>query len=263
MKYPFDPSFRNHALLAVGLGIWIFVFLYFTEPLDVNELSDLEKLIYLPLYGLFGAFSYLLSLIFQHLMFKRMKALWQLKNEVLYNVSFILITFVAMRSYYLYVVMIGEQNPYTLTYYSLHIFLPALLTLFPVVLLGRWGLGKLHEQQNRENMIEIKGDGHYETLRIQLRQLLFVQSSDNYVEVSYTEDGQIKKSLIRTRISDVEKANTELLKTHRSYLINPAHFKSWKSKKSKLFVTLSNDMEVPVSKTFTKSVKEALSFAPK
>lgn len=55
MNYPFQPIKRSHVLLAVALFVWIFVFLFLTEPLDVSVLNTTEKLTYLPLYGLAGA----------------------------------------------------------------------------------------------------------------------------------------------------------------------------------------------------------------
>ena len=53
-KYPFDPSIKHHIIIALGLAIWIFVFLFFTEPFDVNELTNSDKLLYLSGYGLLG-----------------------------------------------------------------------------------------------------------------------------------------------------------------------------------------------------------------
>ena len=66
MKYPFDPKLKHHVIIGLLLAIWIFVFLYFTEPLDVDEFGDTEKLIYLPGYGIIGGISYLLFLPLQY-----------------------------------------------------------------------------------------------------------------------------------------------------------------------------------------------------
>jgi hypothetical protein len=65
-KHPFDPSVKHHLISALGLAIWIFVFLYFTEPLDISEFSSSEKLIYLPLYGVISAFCYFVFLPIQN-----------------------------------------------------------------------------------------------------------------------------------------------------------------------------------------------------
>ncbi len=263
MKYPFDPSIRNHVLLALGLGIWIFIFLYFTEPLDVNELSNKEKLTYLPVYGLFGSICYLLTLPLQGRLIEKTEPLWVLKKELLFLGVFIVITFIAMRSFYLFVIMDGIPNPYTLSYYTFHIFFPAFLTLFPVVIIGRWGLGKYKEKQYKENKIEIKGAGNYENLRITWSSLLFIQSSDNYIEVTYFEKDDVRKSLIRAKLTEVEKSIPQLLRTHRSFLINPEHFRKWKNHKGRMLIEIANEIEIPVSKTFQDSVKKQLNFTPK
>ena len=47
-------------MIAIGLIIWIFSFLYLTEPLDVSEFGNREKWIYLHGYGLIGGLMYLI-----------------------------------------------------------------------------------------------------------------------------------------------------------------------------------------------------------
>ena len=69
-KYPFDPAVKHHLIIALGLAIWIFVFLYFTEPLDVNRLGNTNKFFFLIGYGIIGGISYLLFLPFQYFIFQ-------------------------------------------------------------------------------------------------------------------------------------------------------------------------------------------------
>jgi len=64
--YPLDPLLKHHLLIGLLLAVWVFVFLYFTEPLDVSELSDTEKLYFLPGYGLLGGLSYIIFLPLQY-----------------------------------------------------------------------------------------------------------------------------------------------------------------------------------------------------
>ena len=113
LKYPFDPSIKHHLLIALGLAIWIFAFLYFTEPLDVNEFGDREKLIYLPIYGLIGGICYSLFIPFQILLHKKFKEEWTLILELVFLSTFIFISATFARLYYLYVVVAGEPNPYS------------------------------------------------------------------------------------------------------------------------------------------------------
>lgn len=261
-RYPFDPTFKSHLLVALGLTVWIFVFLYATEPLDVSELTSSEKWLYLPLYGLFCSLCYLIIFPIQQWVHKKTNQIWYLRSEVFLLLILIALTFLASRMVYFYIVMDQHPNAYTLDYYFVSIFLPASLTIFPVVVVVRWLFGRFYEKRLASDKIEIKGQGNYESIRLKLEDLIFVQSADNYVEVVYQE-GSLKKQLIRTKLNDVERDLPELVRTHRSYLINPFHFKQWKTGNRKLHLILSHDLEVPVSKTYQPTLESAVNSTTK
>lgn len=256
--YPFDPSVRHHLLIAAGLAIWVFVFLYFTEPLDVNEFGPQEKLLYLPLYGVFASLCYLLSLPFQQRWYQQRGRIWSLASELLYFVFLTVLAFIVVRLTYFYIVMGSHPNAYTISYFARAIYLPAMLTIVPMLAIGRWSFGKYKEKKLEEQKVEIKGAGNYESLRLALNDLICIQSSDNYVEVTYVEGAELKKQLIRNKLTVVESARPELIRTHRSYLINPGHFKQWRTGNRKVFVVLSHDLEVPVSKTYQAALESAV-----
>ena len=260
-KYPFDPSIKHHLIIAFVLAIWIFVFLYFTEPLDVNEFYDSEKLIYLPLYGLLGAFCYLIFLPIQNLLYIKNDKKWFVKTEVLFFLIFVLVSITIARMFYLYIVVLGEPNPYTLWYHLKSVLLPALLTILPIIIFGRFAFGKYKNKQTEAKKIEIKGEGNYEGLRLFLNDIICIQSSDNYIEVFYVSNNEIKKSLIRNKLSVIADEFPEFLRTHRSHIINPYHFLQWKTENSKLFVILFHHIEVPVSRTYQNNVKIILNSA--
>lgn len=257
-RYPFDPLFRHHLLVALGMAIWVFVFLYFTEPLDVSELDDREKLMYLPVYGLFAALCYLVTLPFQYWLYKRNNQKWSVGAELGYFLFLIILAFIVVRLVYFYIVMDAHPNSYTILYFFTDIYAPAVLTIFPIVAIGRWSFGKYKEKKLEEQKIEIQGAGNYESLRLALHDLICIQSSDNYVEVTYKEDGELKKQLIRNKLTVVEASLGELVRAHRSYLINPHHFKQWKTGNRKLVAVLTSDLEVPVSKTYQEAMEIAV-----
>lgn len=260
-RYPFDTNLKHHFIIALGLAIWIFVFLYFTEPLDVNELTAREKLIYLPLYGGIGAIIYLFFIPLQYYLYKKNKQLWTITQELIFIVSLCLICIVFLRLFYLYIIVAGEPNPYSFSYHLNYIMLPAMATILPIIIFGRYAFGKYKDKKLEEQRIEIKGEGNYESIRLLFNELVCIQSSDNYVEVFYLSGTILKKSLIRTKLSVIAETFPELLRTHRSYIINPFHFKQWKTEKGKPFLLLSHAVEVPVSKTYASHVKTAINFA--
>lgn len=257
-KYPFDPFIKHHFIIAIGLVIWIFVFLFFTEPLDVSEINDSDKVFFLLGYGLIGGFCYILFLPFQYLIYNKKDKNWTLLSELLFLFIFSFCAITLARFFYLYVIMANDRNPYDLGYMLQQIFLPALLTILPIIIFGRFAFGKYENKKTEAKKIEIKGEGNYEGLRLFFNDIICIQSSDNYVEIFYISGGELKKNLIRNKLSVIADEFPDLLRTHRSYLINPFHFLQWKTEKSKLFVLLFHHIEVPVSRTYQKDVKTLL-----
>ncbi|MCE7992971.1 MAG: LytTR family transcriptional regulator [Roseivirga sp.] len=257
-SYPFDPSLRHHLLIAGGLVIWVFVFLYFTKPLDVTELGPREQLIYLPVYGLFASLCYLATLPFQYWLYRRNAQKWSVGAELGQFLFLFVFAFIVVRLVYFYIVMESHPNSYTILYFATNIYLPAVLTIFPIVGIGRWSFGKYKEKKLEEQKIEIKGVGNYESLRLAFNDLICIQSADNYVEVTYREREEIKKQLIRNKLTAVEESLKDLVRAHRSYLINPHHFKQWSTGNRKVNVVLTSDLEVPVSKTYQEAIETAV-----
>ncbi|WP_336129068.1 LytTR family DNA-binding domain-containing protein [Mesoflavibacter sp. CH_XMU1422-2] len=261
MKYPFDPKLKHHVIIGLLLAIWIFVFLYFTEPLDVDEFGDTEKLIYLPGYGIIGGISYLLFLPLQYKILPYKIKKWTIAKEIVFLLTYTIITLTFVRLYYLYVIMVGIPSPYTLGYMLKAILLPAAGTIIPIIIIARFAFGKYFEKQVEDQKIEIKGEGNFEGIRLHLNDLISIQSSDNYIEVLYLSGNELKKTLIRNKLSVIDETFDELIRTHRSYLVNPYHFQQWKTEKGKHFLILNHAIQIPISKTYLSSIKQRFNSA--
>lgn len=256
--YPFDPLIKHHIIIGFLLSVWVFVFLFFTEPLDVSVFNTTEKLLYLPGYGLVVGFCYLFFLPFQNFLYKSKNNNWYLSSEILFILIFTIVSISIARGYYLFIVVAGEPNPYGLIYMLKAIFLPAIATILPIILIARFAFGKYYEKRLEDQKIEIKGEGNYEGLRLQLQDVICIQSSDNYIEVLYLSGTILKKTLIRNKLSVIDNEFPELLRTHRSYLVNPFHFQQWKTENSKLFMVLNHEVIIPISKTYQSEIKSAI-----
>lgn len=247
-------------MLGIILALWIFIFLYFTEPLDVSEFNNNEKLIYLPGYGLVGGLCYLVFLPLQYYLYRKSKNIWTVLNEIVFVFSFSVISIATAWFYYLYIIMMYEQNPNTFGYMLESIYLPAATTILPIIIIGRFAFGKYHEKRIEDQKIEIKGEGNYEGLRVILNDVIAIQSSDNYIEVFYISANELKKTLIRNKLSVIDDEFPELLRTHRSFIINPFHFQQWKTESGKHLMLLNYNIEVPISKTYLEHTKAAIKF---
>ncbi|TCK69338.1 LytTR family transcriptional regulator [Winogradskyella wandonensis] len=257
-NYPFDPLLKHHVFIGLITALWVFVFLFFTEPLDVSELGFNEKLIYLPGYGLIAGLCYIFYLPVQNMLYRKTKKQWTIITEILFLASFSVLGITIARLYYLYVVVANEPNPYSLSYMLKAIFLPAIITILPIIIIGRYAFGRYHEKKLENQKIEIKGEGNYEGLRLDFNDIIAIKSSDNYVEVFYINTNSLKKTLIRNKLSAIDYEFENLHRAHRSYLVNLYHFQQWKVENSKHIMQLNYNIEVPVSKTYLASIKSSL-----
>ena len=259
-KYTFHKNIQNHFWIALGLSIWVFVFLYFSEPFDIYRFSASEKLTLLPIYGLIEGLCYVVPLVYQYRITKRQK-FWYFKNEGIYLVLVVCIGTLINYLFYKYAVVLGEEGVYSYFEYTKLVYLPGLTIILPFVIITRFIIGKFSERIQLEDQITIKGQGQYDFIQLDFHELLFVQSSDNYVEVYFFKGETIEKKLVRSAISEIEKSFPELIKTHRSFLINPIHFKQYHIENKKLFVDIGYTTHIPVSRGLQGDVKSKLQLA--
>lgn len=259
--YPFDSSFRHHFFLAIGFGIWVFVFLFATKPLDVSELNTREQLLFLPVYSLIAGLAYLAVYPLQMLLFKWWSSQWTLLHELIFGFNMLSFGLICAWNYYFFGVMDSNPNSYTFGYFTSAIYLPAVFTIIPPLFIGRYALGKYREKKNKNDFIEILGVGNFEGIRLSWADLICVQSADNYVEVFFQEGDGLKRQLIRNKLVSVEEDCPRLVRTHRSYLINPTHFVQWKKGNRKLSLLMSKGIEVPVSKNYQSEIEKAVNLA--
>ena len=103
------------------------------------------------------------------------------------------------------------------------------------------------------------------TLRfsILLDDLLYLESSDNYVTVYYLDHTKVSKFMIRNSLKYYEESLgvTNLVRCHRSYIVNFDKVKIMRKEKEGLLLELDNpqQLSLPVSKTYVASIIEAFS----
>ena len=106
-------------------------------------------------------------------------------------------------------------------------------------------------------------------LRHQLRfitsasSVLFIEASENYIIVNYEENGIKKKCQIRNTMKSVEPLceTAGFVRTHRSYIVNPAHIKLIRrSESGYYFADLGTGDEegIPVSRKYYDNVTSVL-----
>ncbi|MNR46912.1 LytTr DNA-binding domain protein [compost metagenome] len=80
--------------------------------------------------------------------------------------------------------------------------------------------------------------------------MVCVSNAQNYVEIFYIENEKLHSKLIRSSLKKTLDDFTFLVQIHRSHLINPSHFKSWRNSNT----VILTQIELPVSKNYKESV---------
>ncbi|NER15078.1 hypothetical protein GWK08_16610 [Leptobacterium flavescens] len=110
-------------------------------------------------------------------------------------------------------------------------------------------------------LISFKGQGSKDQITLAASNFLYGKAQDNYVELHFLEQDQLKTFLIRSSLhSLVDSINSDAIKRcHRSYMINLLHVNAIKgsNQEMSLFLDPSNTV-IPVSKSYKNSVLKTL-----
>lgn len=106
--------------------------------------------------------------------------------------------------------------------------------------------------------VSFKDESGSVKLIIKLNNLIYLQSSDNYVEIYYLENGNVEKSLLRNSIKNLEALflNTSFIRCHRSFMVNTSKIEVARKTSSGFDLKLQHfpDVVIPVSKSFSSEI---------
>lgn len=99
-------------------------------------------------------------------------------------------------------------------------------------------------------------------LSVAKENLLYIESADNYICIWYIKNEQLKKQLMRITMKEISEqlADTNIVRCHRSYMVNLDLVKVMRREKENLFLELGypNIKEIPISKTYGEQVLRRL-----
>jgi DNA-binding LytR/AlgR family response regulator len=102
-----------------------------------------------------------------------------------------------------------------------------------------------------------------QSIELNLDEILFIVSDDNYVDIHLLSNGQRKKVVFRSSLKNIENQIVNpispMYRCHRRYLVNINYFeiKNKKSRKASIALKKYAD-EVPVSSTYERSILDML-----
>jgi DNA-binding LytR/AlgR family response regulator len=116
---------------------------------------------------------------------------------------------------------------------------------------------------NVRNMIPFYDEKSVLKFSIKKESLLYIESAENYVSICYLNKGKISKYLLRDTLKKIEESfsGTEIIRCHRSYMVNFEKVKVIKKDKDGLKLELDNPSvtDIPVSRTYVDNVMQTFS----
>jgi hypothetical protein len=116
---------------------------------------------------------------------------------------------------------------------------------------------------NSRNMIPFYDDKGILKFSVMKENLLFLESAENYVNICYLNKGKVSRYLVRDTLKKMEESfsGTEIVRCHRSYIVNFEKVKVIRKDKDGLKLEFDNPSmaDIPVSKTYVNTVMQTFS----
>jgi DNA-binding LytR/AlgR family response regulator len=116
----------------------------------------------------------------------------------------------------------------------------------------------------KNDLAIFKDDKGIVCFSVQISALFYIESDTNYITVFYTNQGKVEKYLMRSSLKMVleENAYENLVRCHRSYIVNFDKVKLYKKDKEGGVIELLNDSlpAISVSKSYIENVLHKFQF---
>jgi len=270
-ELPFFKSRKFSRILALNCSLFIYLFLVFFQPFGVNNYKAQSLVSWDLALGLLPVIPVVFMTIYSAERFLRPLVRKELKVGRIgwYAVEFFL---VGSLSFLLYNAL-GNFHDFFLKSYLLHLLEVSSVLIFPFAATYFYFRFKHLEKEHMEvlsvsddksklhELLKLSGDYKKDEIALKPKDIVYLTSEDNYVELNYREGGDLKKYLIRSTLSKMESSldSEYFIRCHRSYLINLMQVASYRKTQGRIRIRLQEmEEEIPVSRSAEKIVLEKL-----
>ena len=269
-EYLKDKSTITSQVMFVSIFALVFINIY--SPFNASswfEVGRIEFFFYSSAFILFGMLIIVISKLIFFLLTRKSKftyliyGVWHIMELLLLAVVYLVVDLVLLKSGadlverfigLLFITLLVLAIPYSLSW------------LWLSLKDKREKLENLTEDTSQEfrerKMITFRDETEKLRFSIKSRDILFVESTDNYVTVHTAEKGKVKKIMLRNTMKRLEKEleGTLIQRCHRSYMVNFENIKLVKLISTNLYIYLDfpDEIRIPVSRTYAEHVHEFL-----
>lgn len=236
--YPFNDDLKQNTKLIFVTSLILFLLFFIFQPFDIKALNNHEKysliigLIVVIFLGLSINLLLIPALLADTQFFKK----WTVLLEILWNLW---IVFTIATGYFVYFQLIGDFS------FSFYILIKVLIiSAIPVSILipyNRNRLLRIHLQsalelnrhlQEKANplpkVIHLQSDYEKDDLSVDVNELLYIRSANNYIEVFWQDRKGVHSRMVRCTLKSAEEAAKEypfIFRCHRAFIVNISKIK--------------------------------------
>ncbi len=271
----FDLSKKNFQVYF-GISIIVFLFALFFQPFEVERFGFDNKHLFYAGFGLIILFFLFLNqIIFHNLLIQPDRD--EPNDSLLFSMYFFSLTVTASLAFIFYIRYVG-QGHITFNIVGRVIFicisLPVTIHLNSKIRRYQHRLKELmqenHSMQHKirqfsesyaNKFVELTSSDT-DNFRVLVSKIVFLKSADNYIEVGYLDNGEVKKKMIRNTLKNVEQQLREFnnfIRTHRTSIVNIQYIDKLNKNFNTYWLSLDKTNEsIPVSRQYLMAVKSLL-----
>ena len=123
----------------------------------------------------------------------------------------------------------------------------------------------LHQHDRDERLLAINDENGKHMLSLPAANLVYLQSADNYVSVTYRSGGALKKMLVRSTLKKLEDqlGPADMVRTHRSFMVNVRNISEVRRVSRGFVINMKGvDEAIPVSSKYQKGLETKIPGTP-
>ena len=271
-SYFYKKSNLIYLVLFTALFALFFIILY--EPFNSSEwynISKFEYFLYSSLLILVGVLFVVISRFFMYFYVQVAPitylgyAIWILIEIIFMAALYALISYI-LDGYVSYTTCLEDSLINTalillLPYFIMHLYF-AFQEKNRQLQQLKDSANLLNEHVHERDIISFSDTKGELRLSIKTNTLLYIEPADNYLEIWYIGQHGVTNYLLRNTLNNIEEkfVDTNIIRCHRSYMVNFDQVKVAKKTKNGIFLDLGIEKvpEIPVSKSYGEKVTKWL-----
>ncbi|MCC5916925.1 MAG: LytTR family transcriptional regulator [Cryomorphaceae bacterium] len=262
LKYPTYNSPKEIGTSALIVALLVYLFLVLFQPFGTYNYIHANKYLLLAPYAIIAFVAFYMGDYFIAKRFEK----WTWMNEICKNCILLLLCSIVSYWYNMYFINNADFSLRTLFYMVLFTYAVG-LPICTIAFFGKPFFLKLNENQSEvlqanskiktERRISITPSFGDEISLLE-KHFLYAQSEGNYSNIFFLKNGEVASKLLRISLKKLEEqiCNDEIIRCHRSYILNIQNAIKKKGNAQGFIVTLHHTThKIPISRKYIDRIQ--------